>query len=286
MGSGRDDLEALSRELLVQRAQELGVPRASSLTRLDLIDEIVTASATDEHDRNAARGLLGLARDLVARVMEKGLHLPDAASRLRTLGPSASTPRKGPTPLATVALAHVYAAQGHRGVALEVLDEVLRREPENQVALSLRDRLTNQPSEVESPPAPTAQAPAPCPSPQSVATAPTAAPVAAAVTAVAVQRDQLSLEPREAGTAHLRWRVRASSFARARAAQPQGQLVLRVVHVQPRPTGPDVCVRDIEVDALAGRLQIALSTELHTTCAAVGWRSGDVFEVFATHTGA
>lgn len=82
MNVDRNELEALDRESLVTRARNLGVERAEVLTRLEIIDEILSSSIPDEQERRVARGLLGRARDLVARVVEKGLNLPDAALRL------------------------------------------------------------------------------------------------------------------------------------------------------------------------------------------------------------
>ena len=96
MNVDRNELEALDRESLVTRARNLGVERAEVLTRLEIIDEILSSSIPDEQERRVARGLLGRARDLVARVVEKGLNLPDAALRLRTMAPPAAAWRRGP----------------------------------------------------------------------------------------------------------------------------------------------------------------------------------------------
>ncbi|MDP9037177.1 MAG: hypothetical protein M3O50_20455, partial [Myxococcota bacterium] len=82
----RADLERLDRDALIERAEAAGVTRARILTRPELVDELLLRSAGEHASRQRARGLFGVARDLLARVVERGLHLPDAADRLRTLG--------------------------------------------------------------------------------------------------------------------------------------------------------------------------------------------------------
>ena len=79
----RQQLEGLSREELVERAERLGVPRPRVLTQPELMDEILTRTAKTAQDRARARGWLGRARDLIAGVIERGLHLPDVAKALR-----------------------------------------------------------------------------------------------------------------------------------------------------------------------------------------------------------
>src|SRR4051794_13992730 len=119
-----DELEGLSRDQLIEQADRLGVSRASVLTRAELMDEIVRRSVRDPVERGRARGLLGVARDLLARVVERGLHLPDAAAVIR--GPAQARPTwpRPKAPLATLTLAEIYAAQGHKARAIAVLDEV------------------------------------------------------------------------------------------------------------------------------------------------------------------
>lgn len=83
----RADLDGLDREALIRLAEEHGVSRARILTRPELVDEILLRRAAKDGDGDAsiARGFFGLARDLVARVVERGLHLPDAASKIRSI---------------------------------------------------------------------------------------------------------------------------------------------------------------------------------------------------------
>jgi len=137
----RHTLQKLSREELIREAERAGVPRPRVLTQTELVDEILKRTATSDPDRARARGWLGRARDLLATVVEKGLHLPDAAAAIRT-GPKGWPPP--PPPLPTVTLAEIYAAQGHLDRAVVVLEDVLRREPDHQEARELRERFLAQ----------------------------------------------------------------------------------------------------------------------------------------------
>ena len=137
----RHQLQRLSREELIREAEGAGVPRPRTLTAAELIDEILKRTATSDRERARSRGWLGRARDLLATVVEKGLHLPDAAAAIRS-GPKGWPPP--PPPLATVTLAEIYAAQGHLERAVGVLDEVLKREPDHQEARELRERFLAQ----------------------------------------------------------------------------------------------------------------------------------------------
>ena len=80
----RAELEKLDRESLVQRAQAAGLKRARVLTRPELIDELVRRGPQVEPSQlRRSRGFFGIARDLLSRVVERGLHLPAAAERFR-----------------------------------------------------------------------------------------------------------------------------------------------------------------------------------------------------------
>lgn len=140
----RGELEGLDRESLVIRAQAAGIRRARILTRPELIDELLRLDpSADEGQLRKSRGFFGRARDLVARVVERGLHLPDAADRIRTLTGDLpySAPRTEPQAMPTVTLAEIYAAQGHQKRAIETLRRVLEREPEHVAAQTLLTRL-------------------------------------------------------------------------------------------------------------------------------------------------
>jgi hypothetical protein len=151
----RADLERLDRDTLITRAQAAGVVRADVLTRPELIDELLlrTAKRRDDPALGRARGLFGRARDLLARVIERGLHLPDAADRARPTRPSSPPPpRMATAAVPTVTLAEIYATQGHKEKALETLRRVIELEPEHAVAKSLAAELES--AELPKPPLP------------------------------------------------------------------------------------------------------------------------------------
>ncbi len=140
----RAELERLDRESLVMRAQAAGIRRARVLTRPELIDELLRLDpAVDPTHLKKTRGFFGVARDLLSRVVERGLHLPDAADRLRAaLGnPLPHVPRPEPQAVPTVTLAEIYAAQGHKQRAIETLRRVLEVEPEHGAARALLEKL-------------------------------------------------------------------------------------------------------------------------------------------------
>ena len=156
----RGELEGLDRETLVVRAQAAGIRRARILTRPELIDELLRLDPNiDEGQLRRSRGFFGRARDLVARVVERGLHLPDAADRIRELtgadalsaGPA---PRIEPQAMPTVTLAEIYAAQGHQKRAIETLRRVLEREPDHVAARTLLARLEDDGYVAPPPPLP------------------------------------------------------------------------------------------------------------------------------------
>lgn len=131
-----------SRDELIAKARALGVERAELMTRVELADEIVRRMEPDPVERKRARGWLGVARDLVASVVESGLNLPDAAAVIR--GDRLNLDLKTPEPVATVTLAEIYATQGHTERALEMLGEVLASESDHAAAQSLRERLLRE----------------------------------------------------------------------------------------------------------------------------------------------
>ena len=124
------DLRSLSRRELVERAEKLGVARAAALTKTELVEAI--RDAEDPSSSGRSRTWFGKARDLVARVVEQGLHLPNTAKILRG---QAAAPSNAPPPLPTVTLAEIYAAQGYKDKALAVIDAVLERVPDHPLSL-------------------------------------------------------------------------------------------------------------------------------------------------------
>jgi len=140
----RQDLERLTREQLVAQAEQLGIPRPRVLTQPELVDEIIGRTTKNDRERAKARGWLGRARDLLASVVERGLHLPEAARVLRPPKKEGEDWPVPPPPLPTVTLAEIYAAQGHLERAIAVLDEVIAREPDHREARAMRERFTEQ----------------------------------------------------------------------------------------------------------------------------------------------
>lgn len=132
-------LDEKSRHELVEEARKLGVERPERMTRVELRDEIVRRSVSEERQAEA-RGLFGVARSMLASVVDRGLHLPDAARVIRG-GSSFEVPLTSQTPVATVTLAEIYAAQGHKSRALGILEDVLKQEPGHEEALRVRAQL-------------------------------------------------------------------------------------------------------------------------------------------------
>jgi hypothetical protein len=133
-------LDGLSRDELIGRARGLGAKRPELMTRVELRDEIVRPDGKRPRARGRSRGWLGVARDLVASVMDAGSTCP-APRRPSAAGRDRPTEYQGPAPVATVTLAEIYVAQGHVDRALSVLDEVLKSEPDHAAARVLRERL-------------------------------------------------------------------------------------------------------------------------------------------------
>lgn len=143
----RADLESLDRETLVSRALEAGIRRARILTRPEIVDELLRLDPNaDAATLRRSRGFFGVARDLLSKVVERGLHLPDAIDRLRATGMGTlppSVPKTDAQAVPTVTLAEIYAAQGHKDRAVETLRRVLDREPDHAAAQALLVRLTD-----------------------------------------------------------------------------------------------------------------------------------------------
>jgi len=125
-------LEEKSRPELLEEARGLGIDRPERMTRVELRDAIIQRTVPADK-REEARGLFGVARSMLASVVETGLHLPDAAKVIRGDN-SYGVPIINQTPVATVTLAEIYATQGHKSRALKVLEDVLIEEPEHDEA--------------------------------------------------------------------------------------------------------------------------------------------------------
>ncbi|RLB53740.1 MAG: hypothetical protein DRI90_20870, partial [Deltaproteobacteria bacterium] len=114
-----DDLQKLSRGELIELATSRGVRSADALTRAELIDEITKRAVSDEQPSGGMLGFLGAAGELVAGMVDRQLHMPEAAKLIREM----AKPRRRsqpPPPLPTVTLAEIYAAQGYLEKALTV----------------------------------------------------------------------------------------------------------------------------------------------------------------------
>lgn len=133
------ELDRKSRNELVEEARALRVERPERLTRVELVDEIIRRT-TPASGLAEARGLFGVARSMLASVVESGLNLPEAASVIRG-NVTAQIPASNHAPVATVTLAEIYSAQGHKSRALRMLDEVLKTEPDHQEALRVKRQL-------------------------------------------------------------------------------------------------------------------------------------------------
>jgi hypothetical protein len=294
----RAELESLDRDALIARAEEAGVARARILTRPELVDELLLRSTVDPATTQRARGFFGRARDLLARVVERGLNLPDAAETIRMIGGPPPSRRSAPAALPTVTLAEIYAAQGHRDRAIETLEGVLAREPDHAAARGLLRQLRDatypvppprMPPEEEEP----ATAPEPVEPEHVTVPIPERAPAGAAEPAEpAHMLDDAPLPPRydvdecvaipvDPRTVYVYWEVREATLAAVRAAHPGGSVGLRIVVVVPTWEGPRSSRRDHEGMATLGDFFERELPAGSVVRAAIGWRSGGEFHPIA-----
>jgi len=309
----RGELEGLDRESLVVRAQAAGIRRARILTRPELIDELLRLDpSADEGQLRRNRGFFGRARDLVARVVERGLHLPDAADRIRELTGAEvpyATPRIEPQAMPTVTLAEIYAAQGHDKRAIETLRRVLEREPDHAAAQTLLARLEDEAYIALPPPLP--------PEPEmeidlnaagddeedesmrvalgevdarDVPEKP-AAPGYAVVDAEdaladtdvvamiteADDEDECFAIPLGVGRMFVRWRVAFTAIGVQLGARPAGHFVVRAHVVVPSWDGPLAETRDRTVDPDAEEALLEGLPHPSVVRIAVGWLDGEMF---------
>jgi hypothetical protein len=301
-----EELDRLSREDLIAKARVLGVERAELMTRLELKDEVIRRSEPDAVVRQRSRGWLGVARDLVASVVESGLNLRDAASLIRGEPQRGADELRGPAPVATVTLAEIYAAQGHYDRALDMLEEVLEREPEHEPARALQERLlteregSSSPAErrrrqpesepPESPPLVTASAPeAEVPPPIEPAPEESEAPEpiqavrgqAPLVRAEAEPREPALVVLRDRDRVYLYWEVPPAGSVAAGNGAEQPALVARTVHWVPRGPTPERVERDYELTAPVGGTAIYGLAPGGLLRAALGYRDGERFRPLA-----
>jgi hypothetical protein len=257
----RTQLEAFDRDTLISHAEKAGVSRPRILTRPELIDELLMRASRDAdlETTKKARGFFGMARDLLARVVERGLHLPDAADRIRASAPPPPLRHSTP-PLPTVTLAEIYATQGHVDRALETLGKVLDREPDHAAARSLVTRLTDA----------SFQAPKPLlPPEEEVSIAPPPVRV--------IDRDHCVAFPIDDATAFVSWAITDATFAKMSEAEPRGALALRLLAIVPSWDGPHKKTIDVQLRANVGE-HLAYNLPVGAILrAAVGFRIGDRF---------
>lgn len=305
----RTELERMDREGLVLRAQAAGIRRARLLTRPELIDELLRLDPViDEAQLSRTRGFFGRARDLLSRVVERGLHLPDAADRLRVaLGdPLPHVPRPEHQAVPTVTLAEIYAAQGHKQRALETLRRVLEAEPEHRAARSLLERLEAEdyvPPPPPLPPEPDVEGPprvdelvdARGVEPRSLVEAQAVAHPAHATmeldepptlrrpsptggessAEVELPRSECLAIPASDSAWFVWWRVAAAQ------ALPPGMFLVRAVILTPTWGGPELELRDVPCDVRAGEIALRDLPARAVVRVAIGCLEGEAFTPIA-----
>ncbi len=309
-----DVLDSLSRDELIDQARNLGARRPEVLTRVELRDEIIRLSEPDAAQQKKTRGWLGVARDLVASVVESGLNMRDAAALIRG-EQKGDQEWHGPPPVATVTLAEIYVAQGHPERALTVLEELLEREPDHVAARALRERLQNERAatpnrrrsrvpeakpDTDRPPPP-APAPAPAPAPEPAAESAVAEAVAAAEPR-AEPPAELHEPPAEPSPAPAATPLAAASraasaqqvevacvlvqqgatwLARWQAPPDAQSRVLRVLALLPRSPEPEPIQRDVALESSEGSCEIAGLPANAVVRAALGRTSAGAFSPLA-----
>lgn len=279
-GMDKGKLAALSREGLIERAETLGVRRARFLTRPELVDEILLAESKVEGDkRGITRGFVGLARDLLARLVERGLHLPDAAERIRGSTPP-PRPQSRASSIPTVTLAEIYASQGHVARAIETLRRLLTIEPDHDEARQMLARFEAEAANVPTP------LEAPAEEPEVVEVAPSSAVETPRVPVEPTSMlDDSPLPPRydvdecvalpvDPRTVFVYWELREESLRRLAARVGVGGVVaLRVAVLQPSWDGPTYSRFDCDVHANLGEYFLRELPEGAVVRVAAGYRS-------------
>lgn len=268
----RTALEALARDDLVSTARGYGVKRPEVMTRVELVDEILRLSTPNPVERRRVRGWLGVARDLVASVVDRGLHLPDAAAFIR--GDVRYEPLRTPQPpVATVTLAEIYGAQGHLDRAVATLDEVIANEPELHIARTLRERFAGELSR-----RPRVHAARSADTSESEPPPPDSAPTEAAQeTSPEVERagDSVAALSRT-GPSSCAIYYDVSSGAGADAAH-----VVRVVELRPGPGRAERVEQDLTLSSLRGTTTVSGLASGSIVRAAIGVRSNGSFRAVA-----
>jgi hypothetical protein len=285
----RSELEALDRDVLIERAAGQGVSDARVLTRAELVDELILRGPDEPEDKQRARGFFGLARDLLAHAVQRGLHLPDAAERILTSGTLPPSARmRAPAALPTVTLAGIYAAQGHIARAIDTIQSVLVREPDHEAARAFLARLTDVSYSHVRPSAPGGAG-----DDRSVTaagdrgdrSAEDGHALAASGAQYALGPPDLHLEgpssevdeciavPGDSGSLFVYWALRFRTIEYVVGRCPGGATVLRLVVVTPRIEGPTTEVRDRTIASFVGDTIIRDLPPGAIVRVAVGWKS-------------
>jgi hypothetical protein len=287
----RNELESLDRDALVARAEASGVTRPRVLTRPELVDEILVRQNRDPETTRRMRGFLGRARDLLARLVERGLNLPDAAERLRGAQPPPQK-RVGPA-VPTVTLAEIYATQGHTKKALATLHDVLDREPEHAAAKALLAKLASPVYAAPEPPLPeeedkederigyevvtTEEGETEAPGePTRMLDADPLPPKYDVDECVAIAVDPATL--------YVYWEVRDDTLASMRQREGEGLLNLRVLVIVPTWDGPRTYTRDIDVRVQLGDWFVRELPKDAIVRAAIGWLTPQGAFLSAAHS--
>jgi hypothetical protein len=287
METTRHELESLDRDSLIAQAEAAGVVRARVLTRPELVDEIILRQNHDPETSRRMRGLLGRARDLLARLVERGLNLPDAAERLRG-APPPPVKRVGPA-VPTVTLAEIYATQGHTTKAIDTLRLVLEREPEHAAAKALLSKLESPAYAQPDPVLPEerddervgyeviaegeTQEPG---EPARMLDADPLPPKYDVDECVAIAVDPSTL--------YAYWEVRDDTLAAMRKREGDGTLTLRVLVIVPTWDGPRTYTRDVDVRAQLGDWFVRELPKDAIVRAAIGWLTPGGTFVSAAHS--
>jgi len=257
VGSDHKTFARMSRDELVAAARAVGVRHPELMTRVELGDEILRARERTQPGPGTARGWLGVARDLLARLVERGLNLPNAAALIRK-GPTAFVSSNLQAPVATVTLAEVYAAQGHPKRALAILDDVLRNEPDHAPARLLRERLAREygarlPKEAR-----------PVPVEPASVNVDFAATIASGV-----------------GGVHVYWELRPAVERVLGRRYPNGHPVIRVLTFVPDWDGAQRVEEELRITALRDRYWVDVDRPGTVVRAVLGWRSDSGFRPIA-----
>ncbi|MEO7112416.1 MAG: DUF4912 domain-containing protein [Polyangiaceae bacterium] len=285
----RADLEALDRDTLVAKAESAGVLRPAVLTRPELVDELLVRTAKDAKapEVRRARGFFGIARDLLARVIERGLNLPEAADLVRSEPAPARPARSTSSVIPTVTLAEIYATQGHKARAEETLRKVLETEPDHDAARLLLERLQNADLPAPKFALDSDDADADSESGTSAETSAKQADPSPPAEPMGMLDDAplppkydvdecvaIAVDPK---TIFVYWEIRDETRRRLERTRPGGYVALRLLIIEGTWDGPRTTSRDVEVHTSVGDWFMRDLPPGAVVRAAIGWQTADAF---------